>query len=86
MNFSLDRLNSVNPARAGMAGVAALDNLSHFTPEQQIAGMAVAFTSLLDKYSVHPSKALEVAQNLLNYASHATPEIRAVGRYVREEL
>lgn len=85
-NFSLDRLNSVSPARAGMSAVSALDNLSHFTPEQQIAGMTVAFLALLDKYNVHPSKAMEVARNLKANAAPVTPELRAAVRYVNEEL
>lgn len=84
--FSLDRLNSVNADKSGHAAVTALNGLEKFRAEEQIAGLTMAFAAVLDKYSASYSDAIRVAQNLFNRAAADTPSVRAVKRYVKEEL
>lgn len=84
--FNLDRLNGVNPQRAGLAAFIVINALQQLSPEEQVAGATLAFAALTDKYELRHSQAFQVAKNIMQHAYHRVPELRALVGYVEGEL
>lgn len=84
--FDLDRLNNVNAERAGLAAFRVIDSLQVMSAEEQVAGAALAFAALVDKYDVMPDAAFRVADNVVKAALQRVPELRALLAYVAGEL
>lgn len=84
--FDLDRLNGVNAERAGKAAFKVIDAVQKETPEEQVAGVTLAFATLIDKYDLRHAQAFQVAANIMRQAMHDVPELRALVAYVAGEL
>jgi hypothetical protein len=84
--FSPDRLNGVDPNKAGQAALAVIDRLQNYAPEQQLAGAAITFVLLLKKYQQHAGNVLTVANNLMDRTVQHVPQLGAMRDYVRYEL
>lgn len=84
--FDYSLFTNVNPKLSGNAAMAVVTALQNYPKEVQLAGLAVAFTSMCQQFDAHQGNALNVAQNLLQRESHAVPELRAARLYIEKEL
>lgn len=84
--ITLDRLAQVNAYRVGPAAYTLLDKLQQFTPEEQVAGFAVAFNLLCRKLQCHQGNALQVAERILQESGKKIPEIRGFLMYLEKEI
>lgn len=57
-----------------------------YQPPVQAAGMAYAFLAFCKRNKVHPGTVLQVAQRLQDDTPNHTTEMRAVRRYMDEEV
>lgn len=85
-NFNFDSLASMNASLAGKSAMQAVTAIQSLPAEQQIAGLALAFVLLTEKYKIHPGNALNVIGNLLEQNRKTEHYVKAVQNYVRHEL
>jgi hypothetical protein len=86
--FNYTRFTSVNPEESGRAAMKVIDRLQHFPPEVQVAGLCVAFLTLIRQYDpkeLSYTAALTVANNLLDQAAASVPALRAVQHFIQFE-
>ena len=86
MSLDIPRLTNVDAKQAGQAAFRAINALQTLTPEQQVAGLAVAFQLLSRRFEVHMGTVLTVANNLVDHALHRTPELGATFDYINQEI
>lgn len=84
--FNFDRLSSLPASSAGKAAMQAVTSVQFLSAEEQIAGLSLAFLVLIEKYGVHAGNAMQVVGNMLERNRTVNQYVRAVDRYVENEL
>lgn len=83
----LDTLYDIDFKRVRDGLLDVNTKLTHFKSAEYMTTIAAMFLLLCERFSVDPRKALEVADRVLRRASDRNPvELRAVRRYLREEI
>lgn len=84
--FNFDSLSGMSAGVAGKAAMSAVTAVQALPAEQQIAGLALAFVVLTEKYKVHPTNAMQVVGNMLERMGKTDGYLRSLDSYVKHEL
>lgn len=85
--MNTDKLHSVPPLNAVQAAYAAVTAIQHLPAEEQVAGVALLFNTIVTELNLSPLTLIGAAARRAKDAdSYYTTEIRALRAYVRDEL
>ena len=82
-----DHLKNVDIRQAREAAVRVVDAVQDLEEEEQLAGMAVLFLLVAERYDLEPRRALEVAGNVIHQAKlFNAAHLEGLRMYLREKL
>jgi hypothetical protein len=86
-DLPLYQLQSVSPSQAGSVAIVALQGLEKFNPAEQMAGLAIVFQAMLDRYGVRYSDAMDVAHTMFSRSAHGATGtgMRAIRKLMKGE-
>jgi hypothetical protein len=82
-----DKLNSVGPLAAVQSAYAAITAIQHLPAEDQVAGVALLFTTIVEELKLNPYQIIGASvRRAKDSDSYYTTEIRALRAYIQGEL
>jgi hypothetical protein len=85
--LNTDKLNSVPPLAAVQAAYSAISSIQHLPAEEQVAGVALLFTTMVSELGISPLTIIGASQRRAKDAdSYYTTEIRALRAYINGEI
>lgn len=84
--FDVDKLNNANFKAVGNLAMGIVDRIQTRPAQEQVLAAATVFMLLTEHFKVRPTSATTIVSNLLAQENHRSVQLRAVKRYIHNEL
>lgn len=84
--FDVDKLNNANFKAVGATAMRIVNGIQQMPAQVQVLAAAAVFMLLADHYKVRPTTATTIVSNLLAQENGRSVQLRAVKRYIENEL